>query len=852
MTRQRLNLNRDWRFFRGDIAGGAEAVDFDDRDWQPIGLPHTFDLPYFRTPEFYVGDGWYRKRLEIPPQWRGRRLSLEFDGAFQVAEAFVNGVRLGEHRGGYTGFRFDITEEVDVGGANMLAVRVNNNWDAQLQPRAGEHVFCGGIYRDVHLLVTNTLHIAPNGVVVATPQASRDAAGVRVRTEVHNSTYETCDCTLATEILDPDSRSVASMRSTARTLQWGTTRFDQTSNTIANPLLWHPDHPHLYAVRTQLFAGDTLVDEIETPLGIRWFEWTADRGFFLNGDHFYLRGANAHQDHAGWGIAITRAACERDVRLMKEAGLNFVRGAHYPHHPAFAEACDRLGLLFWSENAFWGKGGFGPEGYWNASAYPVNEADFGPFEQNCKDQLRAMICANRNHASIIAWSMTNEAFFTFNLDRAKSLMSDLVALSRELDPTRPAAIGGAQRGDVDRIGDIAGYNGDGARLFLNPGMPNMVSEYGAISKPHDAYEPFFGELVGATPASPSSPTRGTGDAGVAPTPEEFPWRGGQAIWAGFDYGSIAGKQGLKGIVNHQRVPKRSWYWYRNAYRGIAPPEWPIEGTPARLRLDANQTTIDGTDATDDVQLTVTVLDAAGRRVEASPPITLTIESGPGEFPTGRAITFDANTDIGIADGEAAMAFRSYHGGESVIRATSPGFADATITITTRGEPAFVPGVTPVVQDRPYTPPPESEAARAAMRNAVNVALNRPCRASSEADGHPARMANDGDLTTLWRSSEAESLGWWQVDLEGFYQLASVRLVFEREANYRFIVEMSSDAQAWTPAIDRSGTANAKSVRNDVFDPGAIARYVRVRFVHVPPGEVASLCEIELLGILSVR
>jgi hypothetical protein len=830
MTRQRININRDWRFSRGDVAG-ADAAGFDDSAWQRVGLPHTFDLPYFRTPEFCVGYGWYRKRLDVPAEWRGRRLSVEFDGAFQVAEAFVNGVRLGAHRGGYTGFRFDITDEVNAGGAaNVLAVRVNNNWDAQLQPRAGEHVFCGGIYRDVHLLVTNTLHVAPNGVVVTTPTDSRDAATVRVRTELHNSTYETCDCTLMTEILDPDGLAVATMRDAAHTLQWGATRFDQTSAPIATPLLWHPNHPHLYTVRTQLVAGDRLVDEVETRFGIRWFEWTADRGFFLNGEHLYLRGANAHQDHAGWGIAITRTACERDLRLIKEAGFNFVRGAHYPHHPAFADACDRLGLLFWSENAFWGKGGFGPEGYWNASAYPVNESDFEPFEQSCKDQLREMICANRNRPSIIAWSMTNEAFFTFNLARAKALMADLAKLSRELDPTRPAAIGGAQRGGIDKIGDVAGYNGDGARLFLNPGVPSMVSEYGAISKPHDAYEPFLGELQA----------------------EEFRWRAGQAIWAAFDYGSIAGKQGLKGIVNHQRVPKRSWHWYRNAYRNIAPPEWPGDAAPAKLRLDADKTTIDGSDASDDVQVTVTVLDADGGRTRRSPPITLTIESGPGEFPTGRSINFDAASDIGIADGEAAMAFRSYYGGVSVIRATSPGLLDATITITTIGEPMFVEGVTPVVGDRPYAPPPESEAARAAMRNAVNVALNRPCRASSEADEHPARFANDGDAATSWRAADESASPWWLVDLEGFYQLASLRLTFEREANLRFAADISNDAASWTTAIDRGDSTNVKAIRSDVFDPGTIGRYVRVRFVQVPPGERANLCEVELLGMLSVR
>ena len=828
MTRQRINLNRDWKFFRGDVAGGAEAIDFDDRDWRSIGLPHTFDLPYFRTPEFYVGYGWYRKHFDVPAEWRSRRLSLEFAGVFQVAEVFVNGVRLGEHCGGYTGFRFDITDEIEP-GSNTLAVRVNNNWNPQLQPRAGEHIFCGGIYRDVHLLATNSLHIVRNGVIITTPHVSRDAATVRVRTEVLNATYETGHCTVETHILDADDEVVASMRADAQTIQWGTLRLDQTTDPIANPRLWHPDRPHLYTARTKIFAGDQLIDEVDTPFGIRWFEWTADRGFFLNGEHLDLRGANAHQDHAGWGIAITRAACERDVRLIKEAGFNFVRGAHYPHHPAFADACDRLGLLFWSENAFWGKGGFGPEGYWNASAYPIDEEDGQAFEESGRYQLREMICIHRNHPSIIAWSMTNEAFFTFNLDRAKSLMRDLVKLSRELDPTRPAAIGGAQRGQIDKLGDVAGYNGDGARLFLDPGVPNMVSEYGAISKPHDAYEPFFGELQ----------------------QEEFPWRSGQAIWAAFDYGSIAGKQGLKGIVNHQRVPKRSWYWYRNEYRGVAPPPWPIDGTPARLQLSADKMTIHGTDASDDVQIIVAVHDAAGRRVNRSPPITLNIESGPGEFPTGRSITFDAASDIGIAEGEAAMAFRSYHGGESVIRATSPGLADATITITTVGEPRFVPGLTSMVGDRPYAPPPESQAAREAMRNAVNVALNRPCRASSEAEGHPGRFANDGDTTTSWRAA-ATTNEWWLVDLEGFYQLASLRLTFEREANYRFIVELSNDAKSWTSAIDRSSTTNTKSVRNDVLDPGATARYVRVRFTHDPPGEVANLCTFELLGILSVR
>jgi hypothetical protein len=483
-------------------------------------------------------------------------------------------------------------------------------------------------------------------------------------------------------------------------------------------------------------------------------------------------------------------------------------------------------MLFWSENCFWGKGGFGPEGYWNASAFPVNEPDMRPFEESCKQQLREMIAINRNHPSIVAWSMTNEAFFTYNLDRAKLLMSDLVSISREMDPTRPAAIGGAQRGDVDHLGDIAGYNGDGARLFIDPGVPNLVSEYGAISKPHDAFDPFFGEL----------------QAG------RYPWRAGQAIWAGADYGSIAGRQGLKGIVNHQRLPKRSWHWYRKDYLGIEPPPAPIDAPATQLRLEADKLTIVGTDGMDDIQLTVTALNADGRHVKRCSSITLTIESGPGEFPTGRSITFADDKDIPPADGQAAMAMRSYHGGLTIVRATSPGLADATIEIVTEGEPQFLDGVTEIVADRSYTPPPVSEAAKRAMANVVNVALDRPCKASSEAERRPARFANDGSTETSWAAGDDTAGAGWQVDLEGFYQISGSRLTFPSQGNWRFTIEISQDGTNWMLAIDRRETLSTTAVRNDIYPPGGVARYVRVSFV-TPK---ASVAEVEVFGILSVR
>ncbi|HLP75455.1 MAG TPA: beta galactosidase jelly roll domain-containing protein, partial [Candidatus Paceibacterota bacterium] len=183
--RESINFNREWKFQLGDIAG-ADAAAFDDAKWDTANLPHSFSTPYFAANDkFYVGYGWYRKRFDVPAEWSGKRINVEFDGVFQVAELFVNGRRVGEHKGGYTGFAFDITDAVRPGD-NILAVRVNNLWDARLAPRSGEHTFSGGIYRNVRLVVTAPLHVAWYGTSVTTPKVSKESATVNVKTEVVN------------------------------------------------------------------------------------------------------------------------------------------------------------------------------------------------------------------------------------------------------------------------------------------------------------------------------------------------------------------------------------------------------------------------------------------------------------------------------------------------------------------------------------------------------------------------------------------------------------------------------------------------------------------------------------------
>ena len=858
--RVEASLNRDWKFVLGDPPG-AEAPDFPDQTWSPVGLPHSFSLPYFLSPEFHTGPGWYRRRLSVPGEWMQGCVRIELDGVFQVAEIFANGRKVGGHRGGYTGFFVDLTGFLRE-GENLLAVRVDNTWHPELAPRAGEHVFSGGIYRNVRLVVTRPLHVAWYGTFVTTPRVSAESATVHIETEIENAAAEPKTCTVRSEVVDAVGRTVATV-STARQVPPGAREtFAQDTPEIPHPRLWSPEHPELYAVVTTVLDGAAPSDTTRTTFGFRWFAWTADRGFFLNGAHRYLRGVNAHQDHAGWGDAVTDRGFARDLELVKQAGFDFVRGSHYPHAPAFSAACDRLGLLFWAEGTFWGTAPF--DSPWGASAYPPEPEHQGGFEESVKTGLRELVRIHRNHPSIVVWSLGNEAFFTApsTLPDVRRFLGELVAFAHALDPTRPAAVGGVQRGELDRLGDVAGYNGDGARLFIEPGVPSMVTEYGStIALRPGSYEPGFGDLQA----------------------EEFAWRSGQALWCAFDHGSIAGQFGCMGMVDHFRLPKRQWYWYRDAYRRIPPPAWPAPGTPAGLRLTADQTVIRGVDALDDAQVVVTVVDADGRHISHSPEVTLSIESGPGEFPTGRTLAFGPDSDIAIRDGQAAIELRSYAGGSTVIRARSPGLKDGVLTIVTEGAPRFVAGETPVVLDRPYIRYSRARsaagssrarsaagysgagsAATAAAPLETNVAsppelvLGRdtPARASAEAPGHPARHGNDGRADTFWSAPAEATAAWWETDLERLCLLEHVELRLPEAADHRttaaYTVEISRDRREWSltiEAVDRAqeGGGLGEPVFSEPFPPGSVGRFVRIGFAAPSPGARAAIADLSIRG-----
>jgi hypothetical protein len=832
--RTRANFNADWRFKLGKV-DGAQATAFDDAGWDRVGLPHSFSMPYFRAPDFYVGDGWYRKSFTLPTITPGKRYSLEFEGAFQDAHVYVNGVELAHHRGGYTGFPVDVTRAVRA-GENVVAVRVNNAWQATLAPRAGEHVFSGGLYRDVWLVTSDAVHVPWTGTRVTTPELSAASGKVAIETEVRNDGEAPANVVVQTRVVDRFGRAVATLPDARVSVAPGAMLIaKQLSAPIARPTLWSPETPVLYRAVTTLSVAGRKRDRFETDFGFRWFEWTADRGFFLNGEHRYFKGANVHQDQAGWGDAVTNGAIERDVRLMKDAGFDFIRGSHYPHDPHFAEATDRIGMLFLSEASFWGTAGF--KHAWGASAYPTEAADRADFDASVKQQLIEMIRINRNHPSIVVWGMDNEVFFTKKetLPEVRRLLKEMVALSHELDPTRPAAIDGAQRGEIDKLGDIVGYNGDGASLFPNPGIPNFVAEYGSTMEDRPGtYAPGWGDL----PATPGADKDQEGSW-------RLPWRAGEAIWAGFDHGSVAGKRfGGMGMIDYFRLPKRQYYWYRNAYAHVPPPVWPVDGKPAALSITTSAPTIARADGTDDVQVIVSVVDAQDRRLSNSPPVRLAIESGPGELPTGRAIDFAPESDIAIHDGQAAIAMRSWQAGVTRLRATSPGLKDATATVRTLDGPAFVAGKTPVAADRPYV------AFVAPLREHAGDQVfgpDNPTFATSSAPDHSPRLVNDGNPATYWAPAADDTVMALTLDLERVVEVHRLTLTFPQAAAYGLVAEVQDRQGHWQKLVEQIADQDDRQTRT--LETEAVAgRLIRVT-LRVPAGGVAGLSEVLVTGAL---
>jgi beta-galactosidase len=459
--RARQSLDDGWRFHRGD-APGAERIAFDDAGWAPVSLPHDWSIggpidhaaPAGGAGGFLPsGIGWYRRTVALPETWDGRRVTIEFEGAMANAEVWINGVALGGHPYGYTPFSFDLTPHLRAGAGNILCVRLDNSAQPASRWYAG-----AGLYRHVWLHASGPVHLAEDGVFVASELQGGGKAMLRIEALVKNETSAPAAVRLEATLLDP-SGNVAGTVSAAATIAAGGEWKPTPSLPVADAQLWSPESPALYRVLTRLWRDGDVLDEIATTCGLRAVRVSVERGFELNGRPLKLVGGNVHHDNGPLGAAAFDRAEERKAELLKAAGFNAVRTAHNPPSAAFLDACDRLGLLVMDE-------------IFDGWEKPKNRHDYGGhFREWWQRDVDAWIRRDRNHPSVVFWSAGNEMYERGNA-RGLELAREMVARIRALDPTRPvtAGINGlGETGDWTHLDplyatfEVAGYNYEVAR-----------------------------------------------------------------------------------------------------------------------------------------------------------------------------------------------------------------------------------------------------------------------------------------------------------------------------------------------------------------------------------------------------
>lgn len=927
-TRISENFNSDWSFSYGDI-DGAEAVDFDDGEWTPVAIPHSFSIPYdLNDNSFYIGYGWYRKTFDVSDEWDNKFISLDFEGVFQVADIYVNGnhvprskvygyenitdTSLPTHEGGYSGFSVDITDYVKVGEDNFVAVKVDNIWQADLTPRGGDHQFSGGIYRDVTLTAVNKAHIDWYGTFVWTPAIcnpsyqisenrpdseyksdfERNGTGitntlddpnvegeyvteeellsnlknrksdVEVKAEITNTNDKSVKLYVVNTVKYKDNAVAEFKSETVEFLAGEKKTVTSRSEMLSDIKLWDFENPNLYTVHTVVYTADgTKIDNFDTEFGFRSAQFKLD-GFYLNGEKTLLDGANVHQDHGGWADAVTNQGFYRDVKYVKETGFNFIRGSHYPHDPSFAEACDKLGVGFWSEGGLWSIGGFNDNDTvdmkpsdWMRSAYPLNATEdrIKSFEQSCFDMVGSMIRVNRNHPSIIVWSMGNEAFFSNDevTDDVKVLVSRLRDYAHELDYTRKAGLGGTQRKNLNVLAvcDVAGGNGDGGTAkYTNFYLPHLVAEYSSGKNDRPGVTDFqYGEIknpLDSTQYILPSKTVMLADGTMAESSSA-----GLTIWCMYHHGSVGGRPlRIMGLMDYYRIPTARYYLYRNDRTGKTIPNGSIDGTATSIKLEGStDITLDDNstgkyiitnDGTCDIQLVATMVDENGTWVNDTRDMEIKVIRGNGVFPTGKSYTFKAGKTI--QDGRAAIEFRSYYSGETVIQASIPGtdivsnkIIVTTVNVNDTREEAEPDGFmeADLSQAVPKLTEPESYGQ-------VDVAYNRQSRADSSAGSMIPLNAIDGDSKSYWQAGETGVQSWW-VLLENSYYVEKVKLdMGDSPAAYSIYYQNDNE---WVKLADCDGN------EKEIDFGGVYTGGIKVEFTGVKPSEYARLYSFNAYG-----
>jgi beta-galactosidase len=409
-------------------APNAQLVDFDESAWRKLDLPHdwsiegSFDLnnPTGGDGAFLpAGIGWYRKTFHVPATWSDKKVSIYFEGVYMNSEVFINGKSLGIYPYGYSSFSYDLTPFLNIDQTNTLAVRVDNSQQKNCRWYSGS-----GIYRHTWLVVNDQVHVAQWGVSVTTPEVSVSKATICIKTRVKNETSESQNIVVDTRIWDPTMAKIAGNKQLTVALMPHSEKEVEQFVQVTKPRLWTPDMPNLYRAQIQLLNDKKVIDDTHTNFGIRSLQFTAENGFQLNGKTIKLNGGCVHHDNGCLGAAAFDRAEERRIELLKAAGFNAIRTSHNPPSEAFLDACDRLGMMVIDES-------------FDGWRTPKNKYDYALiFDQWWKRDLEAMVLRDRNHPSIIMWSIGNE-IIERTKPEAVETAAKLADAIHSLDTTRP-------------------------------------------------------------------------------------------------------------------------------------------------------------------------------------------------------------------------------------------------------------------------------------------------------------------------------------------------------------------------------------------------------------------------------
>jgi hypothetical protein len=905
--RAKADISESWRF-KPDVTDDAPAAAaYADGGWDVVNIPHTWNATdasdgggnYKKTV------GWYRKTIAWSAEYAGKKLYLEFLGANNRAECFVNGQSVGLHKGGYTAFRFDITDRMTA-GSNVIAVKVDNRNSEEICPKSGDFSFYGGLYRKVFLVATNPVHVdmmdngAP-GLYLATSGVSAASATLGVKAKVLNETAVPKTLTITAVLRHPDrfdaidevptplfdvnamkpgGAAVKTLTETVTIPANGSITFDK-SVTVGNPHLWNGKaDPYRYLVDFKVNESGATLDSLSDYVGFRFFGATKAGGFFLNGSSYPLRGVGRHQDRLGKGNALAEQDHNEDFGMMYEMGINALRLAHYPHDPYVYELCDRYGIAVWAEIPFLDA--------------PGSEASRSVFEEVTKQQLRELIRQQYNRPSILMWGLQNEVSTGTHNDYMNVFMPMLNNLAHAEDSSRLTvqAQAGAERynwtTDLYAKNQYPGwYQGGTVGSYMDgfesgshePYMMGL-SEYGA------------GASIYQHEIDPAQPThngpwhpeeyQNKVHEGAIKDITDRPHIWGTFVWNMFDFGSDSRNEGEqpgvndKGLVTFDRKVKKDSYFLHKVNWNNAPEVYIASRRYSVRNVDTTPVTIYSNG--ESVELLVNGVSQGVKQRESGEcgifkwsKITLT-QKGLGDAAKNTIVAVARKggatvaTDTVIWKRELSSSTRLAAKGVVVDNTNKTIALTTTLQVAKLSE--FIQGeygATLALTEADGVTPVTGGTVAPGMKLRVtaedgqttetyefitrHIAMRKRVFATSSESANPARNAVDGDAATRWAAANANTHS-ITIDLERKYVLNRIGILWFNSATtraYKYTVKVSDDGQAYTTVVDRSANAQPDLVEDAMSD--AVGRYVRVEVTGSSIGTTAypSIFEVQLYG-----